>query len=238
MNNIYVLDTNVLLDDPTAIFDYEEHEIIIPLAVVEELDNQKRKTSDIGYNARETSRILDELRLKGRLNEGIKLKNGSILKIVIDKKELKLPPHLSASKYDNRILTTAIDLQESNPEKEVIMVSNDINLRLIANAFDLKAEDHRGNGIDGEELYDGFIEIKIKANIIDQFYEKQELDPDQLDGDFENLYPHQMIQLSTLDERSKSALARFDGKKIVPLIFDKKAPMGITPLNREQKFAY
>ncbi|HMA58853.1 MAG TPA: PIN domain-containing protein, partial [Halanaerobiales bacterium] len=238
MNNIYVLDTNVLLDDPTAIFDYEEHEIIIPLAVVEELDNQKRKTSDIGYNARETSRILDELRLKGRLNEGIKLKNGSILKIVIDKKELKLPPHLSASKYDNRILTTAIDLQESNPEKEVIMVSNDINLRLIANAFDLKAEDHRGNGIDGEELYDGFIEIKTKANIIDQFYENQELDPEQLDGDFENLYPHQMIQLSTLDERSKSALARFDGKKIVPLIFDKKAPMGITPLNREQKFAY
>ena len=87
MNNIYVLDTNVLLDDPTAIFDYEEHEIIIPLAVVEELDNQKRKTSDIGYNARETSRILDELRLKGRLNEGIELENGSILKIVIDKKE-------------------------------------------------------------------------------------------------------------------------------------------------------
>ena len=238
MNNIYVLDTNVLLDDPTAIFDYEEHEIIIPLAVVEELDNQKRKTSDIGYNARETSRILDELRLKGRLNEGIKLKNGSILKIVIDKKELKLPPHLSASKYDNRILTTAIDLQESNPEKEVIMVSNDINLRLIANAFDLKAEDHRGNGIDGEELYDGFIEIKTKASIIDDFYENQELDPDQLDGDFENLYPHQMIQLSTMDERSKSALARYDGKKIVPLIFDKKAPMGITPLNREQKFAY
>src|SRR6056297_527110 len=218
MNNIYVLDTNVLLDDPKALYDYENNEVILPLAVLEELDDQKRKTSDIGYNARETSRILDELRLKGRLNEGIELDNNSVLKIVIDKQELKLPPHLSASKADNRILTTAIDLQESNPEKEVIMISNDINLRLIANAFDIEAEDHKGNGID-------------------EFYSTNELSLDKLDGDFKELYPHQMIQLSSLDERSKSALGRFDGEKIVPLIFDKKSPMGITALNREQKYA-
>ncbi|HKL12178.1 MAG TPA: PhoH family protein [Halanaerobiales bacterium] len=237
MNNIYVLDTNVLLDDPKALYDYENNEVILPLAVLEELDDQKRKTSDIGYNARETSRILDELRLKGRLNEGIELDNNSVLKIVIDKQELKLPPHLSASKADNRILTTAIDLQESNPEKEVIMVSNDINLRLIANAFDIEAEDHKGNGIDGEKLYDGFIEIKTKGSIIDEFYSTNELSLDKLDGDFKELYPHQMIQLSSLDERSKSALGRFDGEKIVPLIFDKKSPMGITALNREQKYA-
>ena len=238
MNNIYVLDTNVLLDDPTAIFDYEKDEVIIPLAVLEELDNQKNKTSDIGYNARETSRLLDELRHKGRLNEGIELDNGSSLKIVIDKEELKLPPHLSATKYDNRILTTAIDLQDSNPEKEVVMVSNDINLRLIANAFDIKAEDHKGNGINGEELYDGFIEIKTKAENIDDFYENEKINPDKLDGDFNELYPNQMVQLSTFDERGKSALGRFDGQNIVPLIFDKKAPMGITALNREQKFAF
>ena len=238
MNNIYVLDTNVLLDDPTAIFDYEKDEVIIPLAVLEELDNQKNKTSDIGYNARETSRLLDELRHKGRLNEGIELDNGSSLKIVIDKEELKLPPHLSATKYDNRILTTAIDLQDSNPEKEVVMVSNDINLRLIANAFDIKAEDHKGNGINGEELYDGFIEIKTKAENIDAFYENEKINPDKLNGDFNELYPNQMVQLSTFDERGKSALGRFDGQNIVPLIFDKKAPMGITALNREQKFAF
>ena len=237
MDNIYVLDTNVLLDDPQAIFDYENEEVIIPLAVLEELDNQKKQTSDIGYNARETSRILDELRHKGKLNRGIELENGSSLKIVIDKKELKLPPHLSATKFDNRILTTAIDLQESNPNKNVIMVSNDINLRLIANAFDIEAQDHKGNGIDGEELYDGFIEIKTSKDIINEYFEKEELDPSQLEGDFEKLYPHQMIQLSTMDDSSQSALGRYDGQKIVPLLFDKKAPMGIKALNREQKFA-
>ena len=236
-NKIYVLDTNVLLDDPSAIYDYETHEVMIPLAVLEELDNQKNKTSDIGYNARETSRILDDLRTKGKLNEGIKLENGSTLKIVIDKEELELPPHLSATKYDNRILSTAIDLQKSNSEKEVVMVSNDINLRLIANAFDIKAEDHKGNGIDGEKLYDGYVEINTTSNIIDKFYKDKELNPKELDEDLDEFYPHQMVQLSTTDDKNKSALGRFDGKKIVPLIFDKSTPMGIKPLNREQKFA-
>jgi PhoH-like ATPase len=237
MNKIYVLDTNVLLDDPRAIFDYQDDEVIIPLAVLEELDNQKKQTSDIGYNARETSRILDELRHKGKLNNGIELENGGKLKIVIDKKELKLPPHLSATKYDNRILSTAINLVEENSEKNIIMVSNDINLRLIANAFDVEAIDHKGNGINGEELYDGFTEINVKAELIDKFYQDNELDPKLLDEEFEKLHPNQMFQLSTVDDSSKSALGRFDGKKLVPLIFDKKAPMGITPLNREQKFA-
>jgi PhoH-like ATPase len=236
-NKIYVLDTNVLLDDPSAIYDYENHEVMIPLAVLEELDNQKNKTSDIGYNARETSRILDDLRTKGKLNEGIELENGSSLKIVIDKEELKLPPHLSATKYDNRIISTAIDLQKTNSEKEVIMVSNDINLRLIANAFDIQAEDHKGNGIDGEELYDGYVEINTTSNIIDKFYKDKELNPKELNGDFDEFYPQQMVQLSTTDDKNKSALGRFDGEKIVPLIFDKSTPMGIEPLNREQKFA-
>ena len=119
MNKIFVLDTNVLLDDPRAIFDYQDDEVIIPLAVLEELDNQKKQTSDIGYNARETSRILDELRHKGKLNKGVELDNGGKLKIVIDKKELKLPPHLSATKFDNRIITTAINIVEENPEKDL-----------------------------------------------------------------------------------------------------------------------
>jgi len=237
MNKIFVLDTNVLLDDPRAIFDYQDDEVIIPLAVLEELDNQKKQTSDIGYNARETSRILDELRHKGKLNKGVELDNGGKLKIVIDKKELKLPPHLSATKFDNRIITTAINIVEENPEKDIIMVSNDINLRLIANAFDIEAIDHKGNGINGEELYDGFVEINVKSDLIDKFYEDNELDPELLNEDIKELYPHQMFQLSTLDDNNKSALGRFDGKKLVPLIFDKKAPMGISALNREQKFA-
>jgi len=117
------------------------------------------------------------------------------------------------------------------------MVSNDINLRLIANAFDIEAIDHKGNGVNGDELYEGFIDINVKSELIDKFYNDNELDPELLDGDFEKLYPNQMFQLSTIDDSKKSALGRFDGKKLVPLIFDKKSPMGINPLNREQKFA-
>lgn len=238
MDKIYVLDTNVLLDDPQAIFDYQENEVIVPLAVLEELDDQKSKTSDIGYNARETSRILDQLRKKGKLNKGIKLDNGGTLKIVIDKKELKLPPHLSATKADNRILTTAIDLQEGNSNKEVIVVSNDINLRLISNAFDISSEDHKGNGIDGEELYDGFININTSSSVIDKFYNENELSLEELDADIDQLYPHQFIQFTSIEDSKKTALARYNGQKIVSLIFDQKTPMGIKPLNREQIFAF
>ncbi|MCF8009245.1 MAG: PhoH family protein [Halanaerobiales bacterium] len=237
MDKIYVLDTNVLLDDPQAIFDYKENEVIIPLAVLEELDDQKSKTSDIGYNARETSRILDKLRKKGKLNKGIKLDNGGTFKIVIDKKGLKLPPHLSATKADNRILTTAIDLQEGNSDKEVIVVSNDINLRLISNAFDINSEDYSGNGINGEELYDGFININTSSSLIDKFYNEKELSLEELDTDFDQLYSHQFIQFTSNEDSKKTALARFDGQKIVSLIFDQKTPMGIKPLNREQIFA-
>ncbi|MGM0410954.1 MAG: PIN domain-containing protein, partial [Bacillota bacterium] len=132
MKKIFVLDTNVLLNDPQAIFSFEEHNVIIPLAVVEEIDDQKTKNSDIGYNARETSRLLDELREKGNLSKGIELDSGGIIRIVVNGKDLILPKGLSSTKMDNRIISTAIHLQKENKEKNVILVSNDINLRIIA----------------------------------------------------------------------------------------------------------
>ncbi|MFW5992068.1 MAG: PIN domain-containing protein, partial [Halanaerobiaceae bacterium] len=143
MKKIYVLDTNVLLMDPEAIFAFADNQIMIPLAVVEEIDDQKKKSSDIGYNARQTSRILDKLRKKGKLNQGVELDNGGCIKIIIDQDELVLPPGLSSSNMDNRIISTAYHLQRKNEESEVIMVSNDINLRLIADALGLKAQEHQ-----------------------------------------------------------------------------------------------
>jgi len=238
MKKIFVLDTNVLLMDPRAIFSFEEHDVVIPLPVVEEIDDQKSKNTDIGYNARETSRLLDNLREKGNLSKGVELEDGGSLRIVINGKDLILPKGLSSTKMDNRIISTAIHLQRDNPNREVILVSNDINLRIIADAFEIKAEEHKADRIDEENLITGFLDINVSKNLIDKFYNDNELKRKEFDANEEiELTYNDFIQLSANDGTS-TALGRYDGEKIVSLIFSKAHPSGITPLNREQKFAF
>jgi PhoH-like ATPase len=240
MKKIFVLDTNVLLMNPRAIFSFEENDVVLPLPVVEEIDDQKTKNTSIGYNARLTSRLLDSLRKEGKLNEGVKLEGGGILKIAIDGKDLILPKGLSSTKMDNRILSTAFHLQNDNPDKEVILVSNDINLRLIADAFNLQAEEHKSERLSDKDIYSGFKEIFVPSIIIDEFYQNKELVLEKLENLENNdikLSAQEMIQLSSIDEKGKTALAKFNGEKILPLIFNKKKPWGISALNREQEFA-
>ncbi|MDI3546535.1 MAG: PhoH-like ATPase [Halanaerobiales bacterium] len=237
MKKIFVVDTNVLLTEPRAIFSFDEHEVVLPLAVVEEIDDQKARNNSIGYNARETSRILDGLRTRGKLNEGIELDNGGRLRIAIDGKDLILPRGLSSTKMDNRIISTAIHLQKDNPDREVILVSNDINLRLIADTFGLQAEEYRSNRLSDDEIYSGTHEIDVTADVIDAFFRDKGIKPEQLNSDEIRLYPQEMIQLTAVDQQGRTALGRFDGEQIVPLRFTKKAPWGIKPRNREQLFA-
>lgn len=231
-----MLDTNVLLMDPRAIFSFQENDIVLPLAVVEEIDDQKNKTNVIGYNARETSRILDKLREKGRLNEGVELDHGGKIKIVINGKDLILPRGLSSTKMDNRIISTAIHLDRDNPDREVILVSNDINLRLIADAFGLKAEEYRTNRLSDDDIYSGTRDISVPSTLIDSFFNNSSLKLEEI-GDELDLFPQEMVQLIAVDEVGKTALGRFNGEEIVPLKYSRKEPWGIKPRNREQKFA-
>lgn len=237
MKKIFVIDTNVLLMDPNAIFSFEENEVVIPLAVIEEIDDQKSKNSDIGYNARETSRIIDRLREKGSLSEGINLDNGGKLKVIINKDNLCLPKGLSANKMDNRIVTVALDLQENNPDKEVILVSNDINLRLIGDSFGLEAEKHHSSQLEDKNIFTGWHEIGVDSTVIDSLYKKGEFIPANSNKKFAKMLPQDFVHLNAVDRQNKSALARFNGEKIVKLNYDREYPSGIRPRNREQKFA-
>ncbi|MGM0411612.1 MAG: PhoH family protein, partial [Bacillota bacterium] len=137
----------------------------------------------------------------------------------------------------NRIISTAIHLQKENKEKNVILVSNDINLRIIADAFEIKAEEHKADRIEDANLNTGFIDLKVPKNLIDKFYNEEKLELNEINSGKLNLYVNDFIQLSNKDNNS-SALGRFDGNKIVPLIFNKVHPSGISPLNREQRFAF
>ncbi len=237
MKKIFVLDTNVLLNDPRAIYSFEDNDVIIPLAVLEEIDNLKTKSSDLGFNARETSRILEELRNKGNLHDGVELESGGTVKIVINGK-LKIPEGLSSGKMDNRIISTALHLQEENSDRKVIMISDDINLRLICDAYNLEAEEHDSSRLKEEEIYSGFKEIMCSSDLIEQFYNEEKISLEDINELEDSLYPNEFVQLTADDKNNNTALARFDGENLVTLRYNKNQPAKIRARNREQQLAF
>ena len=161
---IFVLDTNVLMHDPTSLFRFEEHDIFIPMMTLEELDSHKKGMSEIARNARQVSRTLDEmLALAEDIEEGIALdepsKGLSSGRLFLQTEAIssELPPALPTSKYDNQILAVVIHLQRRYPKRPVILVSKDINMRIKARSLGLPAEDYFNDKVleDTDLLYPG-----------------------------------------------------------------------------------
>ncbi len=233
MSKTYVLDTNVLLHNPHAIFAFHENEVVLPLAVIEEIDNQKRRQDEVGKNARTISQILDTLRSKGRLSEGVPLPHGGILRIELNHREiLDFPPGLDPGKHDNRILAVAGNLG-NDPMRKVILVTKDLNLRIKADVLDLKAEDFYSDKVNYDELYSGAGEIQLSVEDLDRFYARGELQapPEVV------LYPHQMLVLKSAARPSQSALSRHLNGNLLSLRHAESINWGIRALNKEQKFA-
>jgi len=238
MKKIFVLDTNVLLNNPRAVYSFEENDVIIPLAVLEEIDNLKTQGSDLGFNARETSRILEKLRTKGNLDKGVEIDEGGKVKILING-ELEIPESLTSNKMDNRIISTAIHLQEDNPDQKVIVVSDDINMRLICDAFGIEAEEHSSIKLSEEQIYTGFREIMTSSSLIDKFYKDDGLYADEFNQEvMESLYPNEFMQLTADDRNNKTALGIYNGDKFVNLRYNQREPVKIRARNREQQLAF
>jgi len=139
-SKIFVLDTNVLIHNPEAIYDFEENNVVIPLTVIEELDENKEGSGEISYSVREALRKINGLREIGNIAKGIKLKNGGIIKTVLAEKVNK---NLKNKKNDNIIISTALKIRDENKGREVILVSKDTAVLIKAEAVGLKAEDYR-----------------------------------------------------------------------------------------------
>jgi len=235
LKKIYVLDTNVLLYDPDSLFSFKENDVVIPVVVIEEMDRFKKDLNETGRNARLVSRRLDELRKQKGLSQGVQLKNGGALRVFVEKKVFDLlPPELHISKADNRILSVAMALKQTNPKQEVILVTKDTNMRIKGNAFGIQAEDYTTNKVEISELYTGVTTKDVSSEMIDKFYQQKGL-PWETDG----LAPNQFIHLVDLSSRSHSALARYhaDNKVISPLKDFSAGVWGIRPLNKEQQYA-
>ncbi|MBP2239984.1 PhoH-like ATPase [Cytobacillus eiseniae] len=243
MNKIYVLDTNVLLQDPNSIFSFENNEVVIPAVVLEEVDSKKRYMDEIGRNARQVSRLIDGLRETGRLHEKIPLENGGSLRIELNHRSFQQLQDIFIEKTnDNRILAVAKNLSLEEGMKEngrtVTLVSKDTLVRVKADAIGLNCEDFLSDRVvENDHLYTGFAEIHISKDQLDVFYEKGEL-PIQ-DFVHVTLYPNQFILMKDLLGSSASALGIVDlkGKKIRKLIFEFDHIWGIKPRNVQQTIA-
>ncbi len=236
MKKTFVLDTNVLLHDAQAMFRFEDNDIVLPIAIIEELDRFKKQSDSIGRNAREVSRNLDKLRKLGNITKGITLDSGGTLSVELcDRGTLKtLPEELGVHLADNVILAVALEYQQQC-QCPVIIVSKDTNLRIKADVLGLKAEDYTTDKVNIEQLYSDIAEILVSSDEIQQFFDQGFLAVE------EPLFINQAVTLIDQNNPSHTALAMVDGKShdLVPLI---KIPASgvsrIRPHNREQQFAF
>ena len=159
---IYVLDTNVLIHDPNALLRFDEHNVVIPLVVLEEMDKIKRGMDEIARNVREVSRTLDSLSAdKENIYEGFDLAGGGKLFFEMDDETEGLPKGFYHGVADNRIIAVTMRLQKKNPKKHVVLVSKDINMRIKARALGLKTEDYRSDRVvdDIDVLNTGIMQV-------------------------------------------------------------------------------
>ena len=231
----FVLDTNILIHDPGAIFQFGDNEVVLPIYVLEEVDQFKKEASERGRNARELARMLDRLRSGGgRLAEGALLPNGGRLRVATA--ERMVPRSLRENQVaDYLILMVAVDVRDAHAGDPTIFVTKDVNLRIRADALgltsvDLEAEER----VSLEELYSGMTEIQVSGADVDTFFSQGSLGLARAE-----LQPNQYVLLRDAESPSHSALGRFDKAqgKLVQLKKIRDGVWGIRPRNKEQHCA-
>ena len=237
----YILDTSVYLTNARAIYDFGRYDIIIPLKVLEEVDKHKKRQDGVGAQARQFIRILDALREKGSLKKGIRIETGKGIVSVCDTSAIDmslLPSDLDPSVPDHVIIATALTAAEEHSDRKNIMVSRDINMRVICDAIGLVAQDYNATKAvdDLEKLYSGFKTYLVDDQTIDRFYAGEDVFADQDEVKF---HPNQYLLLVSNASDKKTALARFINYNtaLKKVIHDNLPSWGIQSRNKEQAFA-
>ncbi|APT49411.1 PhoH family protein [Bacillus safensis] len=241
MSKIYVLDTNVLLQDPNSIFSFEDNEVVIPAVVLEEVDSKKRYMDEVGQNARRVSRLIDGLRSKGKLHEKITLESKGTLRIELNHRSFHELQEIFIEKTnDNRILAVAKNLsleEETKPHgRPVILVSKDVLVRVKADAIGLQAEDFLSDRVlQNEDIDNGYHELYIPTEQLNTFYKQSQLPIKEVTS--APLNPHQFVIMK--GNEGGSALGMLDQKaeNVKRLIYDQEHVWGIRPKNVQQTMA-
>jgi PhoH-like ATPase len=244
MRKIYVLDTNVLLHDPLSLFAFEDNEVIIPSVVLEEIDSKKRLADEIGRNARNISRELDNMRAIGHLHNGVTLPNGGLLKVEMNHRRfVRVQELFGEMTNDNRIIAVALNYhmeqQESSDPCPVIIVSKDVLVRVKADVLGITAQDYLSDRtVSISDQYTGHLTLHVHPSVIDGFYSTRSLNVNQL-GIKVSLHPNEFVILRDELGTSKSALLKVtsDGQRLDPLHMSNDPIWGITARNAQQRMA-
>lgn len=235
MKKNYVLDTNVLLHDPRAIFKFEDNVVVLPIFCLEEIDQFKREGSERGRNARTISRLLDDLRGEVPLSDGVPLEGGGALRIWIPERRPNLAVSLEKNAQDHAILQTAIDVRDRDTARPTIFVTMDTNLRVRADALGIETETYENQRVPDAELEQVVFEIDLPTDQVDAFYQNGAVALPTPGA----LYPNAAVMLRDASNPAHTALGRFDAAKgqVVALRVSREGIMGLRPRNKEQSFA-
>ncbi len=234
----FILDTNVILHDYSSLLQFEDNDVVIPITVLEELDNFKKGSEEINYHAREFMRELDKLAGDKLFNGGLELGEGKgILKIELGKPYSdEMKASFSEDKPDHRILAVADYYQRNYPDKNVVLVSKDINLRMKAKSLGIRAEDYKTDAVRNIEALQQ--EVNLYENVDDKLISRMYQEDAGLPLSEFNLDPKPGINsFFILKGSTSSALAKFDHIQETIVKVSKKTSYGIKPRNAEQTFA-
>lgn len=231
----FVLDTNVLLYSAQALEAFEDNRVVIPMAVIEELDKFKKHQDELGRNARHVIRRLDELRGKGSLFSGVPLDTGSpkgpgILQVITG--EGTIVEGMDMSQPDNRILRVAFNLSKDK-NSATVLISKDINLRIKADGLGIAVQDFQRERVNFDELYSGQTELEISSSELDALYQNGSL---ELKND--PLSANEFAVLKDRNNPKRSALAWKRGSRIEPIPHELSDKVwNIQPRSKEQRMA-
>ena len=234
----YLLDTSVYLTDANALNAYGNNDILIPLKVLEEIDKHKKRQDGVGTNARKIIRSFDSLRTKGNLNKGVRIRKGKGIAFAKTFDPEDLPISFDKEDPDNHIIGTALTELKNNTRRKVIVVSRDINMRVKCDAVGIPSEDYNATQIvrEGSEIFTGLVSHLVDDQIVDQFYNAEDVILEKEDGKF---FANQFVMLVSSSNEKKTALCRFVayGTPLKPVQSHKSGVWGVIPRNKEQTFS-
>jgi PhoH-like ATPase len=236
---ILVVDTSVLLYDMNAIHSFPGNDVVIPLTVLDELDRFKDGPGLLGESARYVNRYLDQLREVGRLDSTVELPDldQSVRVEIHAEGEPDVPNGLDARKGDNRIIATVLCLKQKTPERQIKVVTKDINLRVKCDSLGIPAEDYYKDHIKyrDRKAYTGMLNLDLGESDVDEFFDEGSVDISRL-SDCEDIYPNQFIVGKSSSGKSMLGVCKKDSIcKLTNIELNEM--VDVRPRNKEQKFA-
>lgn len=232
MRKIFVLDTNVLIHDPYSIYNFRGNDIYLPIEVIEEIDKLKQKPNT-AIHARMASRVLEEIRKKGNLSDGIELPNDIFFKVEKTADISMLPEGLRKDVIDNHIIAVVMGIKKREPDRKVIFVTKDINLRIKADAVGVEVEDYSTDKVVYDDLDKGYMEIEVSKEIFDKFNKSGKIDISEFNPEFTPTPNFFFIFKCGQEETA----GRVIGDKVKKFLNGDINAWGARARNQEQRFA-